>query len=105
MSQSQATSNIEREHAENSETPVADRATERAHEVVDKAGQRAANMERNVREGAANTQERLQDGKEAATERMDESMATVEDFIQRKPLASAGIAFAAGVLVSRLLSK
>ncbi len=87
------------------ETPISDQATRKAHDFVDEAGKRASAMERELRTRTEQTRERLGEEREAAALRMEESLATVEQFIRDKPLAAAGIAFAAGLLVSRILGK
>ncbi len=88
-----------------SESPVTDRATEKAHQAVDTASEHASRVERSVRHKAADAQDKLGDSKDAAAEHYERSMASVEEFIHEKPLAAAGIAFAAGFLASRIFSK
>jgi ElaB/YqjD/DUF883 family membrane-anchored ribosome-binding protein len=87
------------------DAPVTDRAAERAHETIDSAAARAATVERRIRDEAAGARETLQERKTAAAAQVDDSLARVESFIRERPMTAAGIAFAAGVLVSRLLRR
>ncbi len=100
MNQRQATKPVP-----DSESPVTDRATEKAHHLVDEAGERVSHMERKARHSASEAQSRLEEGRDAAAESVARTRAGTEEFIREKPLAAAGIAFAVGFLASRLLSR
>jgi ElaB/YqjD/DUF883 family membrane-anchored ribosome-binding protein len=82
--------------------PTTERVRLKAHEAVDSAAARAEDVERRIREEAAEAQVKLTETKEAATGQFEESLARVESFIRKRPMTAAGIAFAAGILVSRL---
>lgn len=86
-----------------SDAPATEKARERAHQGIDSAAERAANVERRIREEAADARETMREKKAAATEQVDQSLAQVESFIRERPMTAAGIAFAAGILASRLL--
>jgi ElaB/YqjD/DUF883 family membrane-anchored ribosome-binding protein len=75
----------------------------KAHEAVDSAATRAEEVERRIREDAAEAQVRLTEAKEAATGQFEDSLARVESFIRKRPMTAAGIAFAAGILATRLV--
>jgi ElaB/YqjD/DUF883 family membrane-anchored ribosome-binding protein len=83
--------------------PATEKARERAHESIDSAAARAAQVERRIREETAGVQETLREKQAAAAEQVDHSLERVESFIRARPMIAAGIAFAAGVLASRLL--
>jgi ElaB/YqjD/DUF883 family membrane-anchored ribosome-binding protein len=85
------------------DTPTTEKARERAHGVVDSAAARAEPLERRVRAEAASAQERLRETKDAAAERVEDSLTRLEAFIKERPMTAAGIAFAAGILASRLM--
>ena len=81
------------------------RIAEKAHEAVDRAAEIATETEQKVRTQATRAAEKLKATEETAVEAFDESMTAVSRYVQANPLASAGIAFAAGVLVSVLLRR
>ena len=86
-----------------SDSPATDKVRERAHQGIDSAAEHAANVERRIRAQAADAQETLLEKKAAAVEQADHSLERVESFIRARPMTAAGIAFAAGILASRLL--
>jgi ElaB/YqjD/DUF883 family membrane-anchored ribosome-binding protein len=86
-----------------SDTPTVEKARERAHEAVDSAAARAEPLERRVRSEATSAQQKLHETKEAATGKVEDSLASLESFIKARPMTAAGIAFAAGILASRLM--
>ena len=81
------------------------RLAEKAHQTVDRAAEVATGAEETLRSSAARAAETLRAGEERAAETLDESMVKVRTYVEKNPLASAGIAFAAGVLVSMLLRR
>lgn len=82
--------------------PTTEKARVKAHAAVESAAARVEDVERRIREEAGEAQVKLTETKEAATEQFDDSLARVESFIKRRPMTAAGIAFAAGILASRL---
>jgi ElaB/YqjD/DUF883 family membrane-anchored ribosome-binding protein len=82
---------------------VTDKVTRKAHSLIDSASKKAARVEENVRANAEDAHAQLDAKREATAETLHDSMDSVEDFVRRKPLAAAGIAFAAGIFASRLL--
>jgi ElaB/YqjD/DUF883 family membrane-anchored ribosome-binding protein len=84
---------------------LTEQAAATARTTVDRVAEKAAKAEEQIREVAAAGEERLREkGAEAriATER---AMDHVRQYAQDNPLAAAGIAFAAGLVLSRLLSR
>jgi ElaB/YqjD/DUF883 family membrane-anchored ribosome-binding protein len=81
------------------------RLAEKAHETVDRAAQVATDAEESLRSSAARAAETFRAGEERATETLDEGLTKVRGYVEKNPLASAGIAFAAGVVVSMLLRR
>lgn len=82
--------------------PTTEKVRVKAHEAVDSAAARVEDVERRIREEATEAQVKLTETKEAATEQFEASLARVESFIRKRPMTAAGIAFAAGILASRL---
>lgn len=88
-----------------SAAPTTDKLRESSHEIVDNVADRAEGVEETVRAKSAQAKEQLNEKKEAASEQVEHSVARVETFIKERPLAAAGIAFAAGVFASRMMRR
>ncbi|MGH8193685.1 MAG: DUF883 domain-containing protein [Woeseiaceae bacterium] len=87
------------------EARLTEQAADSAHSTVDRVAEKAAKAEEHLRDVAATSEERLREkGAEArvATER---AMDHIRQYTKDNPLAAAGIAFAAGLVLSRLLSR
>jgi ElaB/YqjD/DUF883 family membrane-anchored ribosome-binding protein len=82
-----------------------DRFAAKAHEAVDSVAERAQRAEREVREAAARTAEQARQLREQAGETAEHSIRRTASYIESNPLAFAGIAFAAGVLLSTLFRR
>lgn len=82
-----------------------ERATRAAHETIDRVGDRAARAEDLLREKAEQTAERAREVREEAAARVDSGVADLTSYIERNPLTAAALAFAAGVVVTSLLSR
>lgn len=103
MSNTTTQSNPDLRNVAKNEAPTTEKARARAHDAVDGAADRAGEVERKVRDEAAEAQVKLREKKAAATEQFEDSLSRLESFIQQRPMTAAGIAFAAGVLASRLM--
>lgn len=86
-------------------TTTTRRAAKTAHDVIDETAAKAEPVELQLREKAATAGEKVGATQEKAREQLDESLAKAEKFVKEKPFASAGIAFAAGIVVSTLLRR
>jgi ElaB/YqjD/DUF883 family membrane-anchored ribosome-binding protein len=82
-----------------------ERLAQSAHEVIDDAAEKASKVEHQVRESAERANEKLEGSRQAAGEQLDRTIASAENFINERPVAAAGIAFAAGVLATALLRR
>jgi ElaB/YqjD/DUF883 family membrane-anchored ribosome-binding protein len=82
-----------------------DRLAAKAHETVDSVAERAQRAERDLRDAAARTAEQARELHGAASQRAEESMRRAGSYARSNPFAFAGIAFAAGVLLSSLLRR
>jgi ElaB/YqjD/DUF883 family membrane-anchored ribosome-binding protein len=92
-------------HSKQPETPATDRFTAKAHEAVDSVAEHAQRAEREVRGAAARTAEQARHLGEQAGERAEQSLRRATSYIEESPLAFAGIAFVAGVLLSALFKR
>lgn len=84
------------------DTPTTVQVAAKAHEVIDSAADKGQDLERKLRDQASSAQQKLGEKKEVASNQVDETLAQVEGFIKDRPLAAAGIAFAAGMIATRL---
>jgi ElaB/YqjD/DUF883 family membrane-anchored ribosome-binding protein len=58
-----------------------------------------------LRAGVVSAGAKLEESQEAATAQVDKSLAKLETFVKGRPIAAAGIAFAAGVLATAWLRR
>lgn len=86
-------------------TTTTERFAAKAHETVDTIAERAQRAEREVRGAAARTAEQARHVQEEATERAEQTLRRAGSYLESNPLAFAGIAFVAGVLLSTLLRR
>jgi ElaB/YqjD/DUF883 family membrane-anchored ribosome-binding protein len=81
------------------------RLAEKAHQTIDRAAEAATAAEQTLRSTAARAAEKLKDSQDVAGTTMDEGLDTMRRYVEQNPLMAAGIAFAAGLLVSSLLRR
>ena len=86
-------------------SPTAERLAAKAHDTVDRVAEAANYAEREVRGAAARTAEQAKELRDQALERADENMQRVRSYVEQNPMMAAGIAFAAGVLLSTLFRR
>lgn len=91
--------------AAHSEAPFTDKATSAAHDAVDALSTRAATAEHNIREGASSSAETLSEKQKIAREKLTQYSGRTRQLASENPLATAGVAFAAGMLVSALIRR
>ncbi|MGB5246384.1 MAG: hypothetical protein WBN34_07535, partial [Woeseia sp.] len=82
---------------------VTERVASSAHETIDHAAARAEELEVHLRSGAAKAGAKFDKSQDAATAKVEKSLAKLETFVKGRPIAAAGIAFAAGILATALL--
>lgn len=87
----------------NSGTPIADSMTETLHQSVDTLSGHAATAEENIRNTAASSAETIEEKQQQAKQYWDQS--AVGKYTKENPLATAGIAFAAGMLLTTFLRR
>ena len=82
-----------------------DRLASMAHETIDRATPKANRAEHEVRGAAARAVDGAKVLQEQAVHAAEETGSKLRSYIGSNPLATAGIAFAAGVLVSALVRR
>lgn len=87
------------------EAPLTNKATSAAHDAVDALSSKAAAAEGGVRQGAASSAQSLNEKQLAAREKLEECTSKTRQFASENPLATAGIAFAAGMLATSLFRR
>jgi ElaB/YqjD/DUF883 family membrane-anchored ribosome-binding protein len=92
-------------HKDSERRETADRLGTKAQETMDSLAERAQRVEQDVRGAAARTAEHARDFHEQATERAEQTIRRAGSYVESNPLAFAGIAFVAGVLLSTLLRR
>jgi ElaB/YqjD/DUF883 family membrane-anchored ribosome-binding protein len=96
-----ATTNGQKDQGET----TTDRFATRAHETVDTIAERAQRAEREVRQAAERTAEHAKQLRDEYTDAAQQNLRRASSYVESNPLAFAGIAFIAGVLVSALLRR
>ncbi len=107
--------------------PSTDEAAAQAHEGIDSAAQRSAQAEREMRADAAEAERELRAAADEARRELrgaaeevadrareaeaqfesalDANIEKVKAYVRKNPMASAGLAFVAGLLVSSLMKR
>jgi len=83
--------------------PVSDKVQDTLHESVDTLAQKAASTEDRLRSAAQSSSETLAAKQEEVQAKWDKS--SVKKYATENPIATAGIAFAAGVLLTSILRR
>jgi ElaB/YqjD/DUF883 family membrane-anchored ribosome-binding protein len=76
-----------------------------AHDTVDRVARAADRAEREVRRATTRATRRVKKTRARAVQRADASVGTVRSYIEGNPVACAGIAFAAGLVLAGLLRR
>ena len=86
-------------------SPVTEKASAAAHHAVDAMAVKAATAEDSLRKTAASSQETLAHKQEEIKQQLQSSYSKTRELAAQNPLATAGIAFAAGALLTALLRR
>lgn len=86
-------------------SPVTDKASQAAHHAVDAMAEKASAAEDTLRRTAASSQESLAHKQEEIKQQLQSTYSRTREMAAKNPLATAGIAFAAGMLVTALLRR
>jgi ElaB/YqjD/DUF883 family membrane-anchored ribosome-binding protein len=87
---------------ESEQRTTTDRFAAKAHETVDSIAERAQRAEREVRGAATKTAEQARQIHDEAAAKAAQGIRRVASYVESNPLTFAGIAFAAGVLLSTM---
>jgi ElaB/YqjD/DUF883 family membrane-anchored ribosome-binding protein len=86
-------------------SPVSDRLASMAHESIDRVMPKANRIEAELHDAAARTTEDVRHLEEQALDTARNGLIDAQAYIEKNPLMSAGIAFAAGALLSLLIRR
>lgn len=81
------------------------RVAKAAHDAIEDTAAKAEPLELQLREKASNAGDKVEAGHEATQQQVEQTIASIEKFVNEKPVAAAGVAFAAGIVVSTLLRR
>ncbi|WP_340677361.1 DUF883 domain-containing protein [Paraglaciecola sp.] len=98
-----ATANTLNQPSDTSGSPVTNKASAALHKTVDTLAEKAAGTEEKLRTTATHSAESIAAQQKEIQEKWQSSK--VRNYATENPLATAGIAFAAGVLLSSLLRR
>lgn len=84
---------------------TSDRLASMAHETIDRMTPKVNRAEHEVRGAAARAADATKLLQEQTVRATEENLRKVRSFIENNPLATAGIAFAAGALLSALVRR
>lgn len=94
-----------RGRARSTEPRATEQAASAAHTAVDRAAESAARAEERLREAAVAGEQRLREKSEEARVTAERALDHIRQYTRDNPFAAAGIAFAAGVILSRLMRR
>ncbi len=84
---------------------VSEKAADQVHEAVDRLAASAKDAEERIRKLVAEAEGRLQSKSDNAQKRVEDLADSVGEYSREHPLATVGVAFAAGFLLSALLRR
>lgn len=77
----------------------------KAHEAVDAVAERAQRKEREIRQTAARTAEQARQLRDEYAQSAEQGLRRATSYVESNPLAFAGMAFVAGVLLASLIRR
>lgn len=86
-------------------SPATVKAAEATHQAVDTVAEKAAAAEDALRKTAASSEEALAQKQAEIKQQLQSTYSKTREFAAQNPLATAGIAFAAGVVLTALLRR
>jgi ElaB/YqjD/DUF883 family membrane-anchored ribosome-binding protein len=89
----------------NNDSTTTRKVAKAAHDAIDSTASKAENIEHELRERAAHAGEKMGASQEAVARQFESTVSEVETFVRKRPVAAAGIAFAAGVLATAILRR
>lgn len=94
-----------RSQTDKKDTPFTDQTVSAAHEAIDRLSARVGRTEEQLRSAASQGRDQWTERQEQVREQVEGSVSGARDYARENPLAAAGIAFAAGVVVASLLRR
>lgn len=88
-----------------SEATVTEHLATKAHETVDTLAERAQRAERGVRGAAQRAAEQARDLRDEYVDTAEQGVQRAATYFESHPLAVAGVAFLAGVLLSAMIRR
>lgn len=82
-----------------------DRLASMAHDTIDRVTPKVNRAEHDVRDAATKAADSAKHLQENAVEATEESLRKVRSYVESNPLTTAGIAFAAGALLTALVRR
>jgi ElaB/YqjD/DUF883 family membrane-anchored ribosome-binding protein len=76
-----------------------------AHDTIDRVAEKAKYAEQTARGAASRAADKARDAEDRMRAAADEGLSSVRTYVEQNPFASAGIAFAAGIVLSTLLRR
>ena len=89
----------------NSGGSATDRLASMAHETIDRVSPKVNRAEQDVRDAAAKTADSAKNLQAQAMAATEEGLASARSYIEKNPLTTAAIAFAAGALLRSLVRR
>jgi ElaB/YqjD/DUF883 family membrane-anchored ribosome-binding protein len=84
---------------------LTDRASEAAHNTIDRIADNAAVAEQRVRGAVAEGEEQIREKQAEARKTTQKTIEQIRDYTKENPLMAAGIAFASGLLISKIVGR
>jgi ElaB/YqjD/DUF883 family membrane-anchored ribosome-binding protein len=75
------------------------------HDAINRVAETVNHAEHSVRDAATTTAEAAKHAQDQVGAAAEENLRKLRSYIERNPLASAGVAFAAGVLLSAVVRR
>lgn len=76
-----------------------------AHDMIDAAATKAEKAEMEMRQRAEAVSNKAEATQEQAVHNFEKVLSSTEGFVKEKPIAAAGLAFAAGVVATAILRR
>jgi ElaB/YqjD/DUF883 family membrane-anchored ribosome-binding protein len=85
--------------------PISDRLASMAHGTIDEVAAKANHAEHEIRDAAARTAEAAKHARDQVADTTNARVQTLRGYIEKNPLLTVGIAFAAGVLLNSIIRR
>ncbi|UZJ45048.1 DUF883 C-terminal domain-containing protein [Marinimicrobium sp. C6131] len=85
--------------------PFTEKTVAAAHEAIDRLSERVAKTEERLRGAATHGQQSWTEKQEEVRAQVEGSVSSAREYARENPLMTAGIAFAAGLIVANLLRR